>query len=175
MNHRACYNKDWKNCNPVFIMKNILLVFCVLPMSFGCTQQPISSTPSEVESNLRPEFEAEFDRLFLSQEPLRYQDNLQFLSSILEAELNPKDRERVIAKLKEFLTTEPIPRPYAPDSTHTGVASEIAFLRLQAVQVLAEVGTKEDAAFIRNLETSEEEHPLFDEECQKAIEKLEGR
>jgi len=122
-----------------------------------------------------PEFEAEFDRLFLSQEPFRYQDNVQFLESILELELNPGERERVRAKLKQFLTADLIPRPYAPDSIHTGVASEVAFLRLQAVQVLAEIGTKEDAEFIRYLDKESEEHPLFDDECQQAIEKLERK
>jgi len=157
-------------------MKKILFILCVLLLLLGCTQQPSSSLPSEVESNFMLEFEVEFDRLFLSQEPLRYQDNEQFLSSILEMDLNPNEKERVVAKLKEFLTAEPMPRPYAPDSLHTGVASEIAFLRLQAVSVLAEIGTKDDAEFIRNLDTkSGEEHPLFDEEVQQVIEKLERK
>jgi hypothetical protein len=58
---------------------------------------------------------------------------------------------------------------------HTGAASEIAFLRLQALQVLADIGTKEDAAFIRHLDARADEHPLFDEECRKAIKRLETR
>jgi hypothetical protein len=42
--------------------------------------------------------------------------------------------------------------------------------------MLSEIGTREDASFIRNLNTQfNEEHPLFDEECQKAVEKLEER
>ena len=121
------------------------------------------------------EFEADFDRLFLSQEPLRYQDNVQFLEAILALELNPQERDLVSTKLKEFLTAESKPRPYTPDSTHTGVASEMAFLRLRAVQMLGEIGTKEEAEFIRNLDTKSEEHPLFEEECRKAIEKLESK
>jgi hypothetical protein len=42
--------------------------------------------------------------------------------------------------------------------------------------MLSEIGTKEDVGFIRNLNTQlNEERPLFDEECQKAVEKLENR
>jgi hypothetical protein len=117
----------------------------------------------------------EFDRLFLSQEPLRYQDNRGFLASIQKAKLNPKERELVSAKLREFLYAKPKPRPYAPDSMHTGVASEIAFLRLQALQVLAEIGTKKDAAFLRHLDAIADEHPLFGEERKEAIKRLEIR
>jgi hypothetical protein len=58
---------------------------------------------------------------------------------------------------------------------HTGVASEIVFLRLQALQVLAEIGTKEDANFIRHLNAGADEHPLFDEESKEAIKRLETR
>jgi hypothetical protein len=151
-------------------MKKLSLLLSLLPMLLACAQGP-----TQAVSALDPDFETEFERLFLSQEPLRYQDNVAFLESILEAELDPEDRERARVKLKEFLTAEPQPRPYAPDSLHTGVASEIAFLRLQALQVLAEIGAQEDADFIRNLKKSEEEHPLFDEECQQAIEKLEHK
>jgi len=70
------------------------------------------------------------------------------------------------------ISAEPKPRTYAPDSTHTGVASEVAFLRIQVVQVLGEIGTQEDTPFIRNLDKRSDEHPTFDEECLKAIEKL---
>jgi hypothetical protein len=155
-------------------MKKIFFILCLLLILLGCTPQPVVS-PTEIEANLPSNFEAEFDRLFLSQEPLRYQDNVQFLESILELEFNSQERKLVSEKLKQFLTAELKPRPYAPDSIHTGVASEIAFLRLQAVQILGEIGTNEDAAFIRNLDTKSEEHPLFDEECQKAIERLGSR
>lgn len=122
-----------------------------------------------------PDFSAKFDRLFLSQEPLRYQDNRGFLASIQKAKLRPKERGLVRAKLKEFLSAKPKPRPYAPGSMYTGVASEIAFLRLQALQVLADIGTKEDAAFIGHLHARADEHPLFDEESRKAIKRLETR
>ena len=155
-------------------MKKIFITLCLFPLLLACTPQPENS-PTVTETSLPPEFEAEFDRLFLSQEPLRYQDNVQFLESIQGLDLNTQERERVSEKLKQFLITEPKPRSYAPDSIHTGVASEIAFLRLQAIQLLAEIGTVEDAEFIRNLKASRDEHPLFNEECQKAVEKLESK
>jgi len=67
-------------------------------------------------------------------------------------------------------------RTYAHDSQLTGVASPITFLRLNAVQMLAEIGRKEDAPFIANLDAKAEgEHPLFDEECGEAIKKLQKR
>jgi hypothetical protein len=49
----------------------------------------------------------------------------------------------------------------------------MAFLRLQAVQVLAEVGTRQDAGFIGTLPRQPEgEHPLFDEACREAVKRL---
>ncbi len=150
----------------------MLFSLCVVVGLITCAQQ---SAPPQVNSGLPPDFSAKFDRLFLSQEPLRYQDNRGFLASIQKAKLSPKERGFVRAKLKEFLSAKPKSRPYAPDSMHTGVASEIAFLRLQALQVLAEIGTKEDAAFIRHLDARADEHPLFDEESREAIKRLETR
>ena len=42
--------------------------------------------------------------------------------------------------------------------------------------MLSEIGIKEDAGFVHNLNTQlNEERPLFDEECQRAVEKLENR
>lgn len=158
----------------VSVMKRTLLLnLLVLALCAGCTH-PSAHTPApHVELNLKPNFSAEFDKLFLSQEPFRYQDNVRFLSSIQGANLGPPDKELVKAKLKQFLSAKIEERPYAPDSDHTGIASEMAFLRLQSVQILTEIGTREDAAFIRDLNTeSREEHPLFRKECQKAIEKL---
>jgi hypothetical protein len=46
---------------------------------------------------------------------------------------------------------------------------------LQALQLLAEIGTKEDAAFLRHLHASADEHPLFGEESKAAIKRLETR
>jgi hypothetical protein len=58
----------------------------------------------------------------------------------------------------------------------TGIASPIAFLRLQLVRLLSEVGTKRDIDFVQNLDKNlEKEHPVFDEQCEKAIEKLKNR
>ena len=119
------------------------------------------------------DFSTEFDRLFLSDEPLRYQDNVAFLEAIRLEELSAAEQDLIATKLKQFLTIENQDREYAPDSEHTGVASEIAFLRLQAIQVLAQVGTRKDVEFIRNLASDpEREHPLFEDECNKAIDKL---
>jgi hypothetical protein len=150
-------------------MRKLPLLLCLPFLLLACVRGQTMAA-----SALSPDFEADFERLFLSGEPLRYQDNVAFLDAILEAELTPEDRDRVRAELKQFLAAEPEPRPYAPDSLHTGVAPEIAFLRLQAMQVLAQVGTREDAAFLRDLRATGEEHPLFEEARQEAIETLES-
>lgn len=155
-------------------MKISLSIMCIVSVLVGCARQAPSL--SQVEMSLSPNFSEEFDKLFLSQEPLRYQDNVQFLSSVQKAQLNQKEKAVVRAKLKQFLSSESKDRPYASDTQVTGVASPLAFLRLQAIQMLSEIGTQEDVGFIRNLNTqSNEEHPLFDEECQKAVEKLKTR
>lgn len=155
-------------------MKTTLFIVSIACLLSGCSQPPPPAP--QVDISLMPKFEAEFDRLFLSQEPLRYQDNVQFLSSIQKGQLSPEELELVRVKLRAFLSATPKTRPYAPDSEHTGISSEMSFLRLQAVQVLAETGTKGDAAFIRGLDAkAEAEHPVFDEECQRAIKILETR
>jgi hypothetical protein len=150
----------------------MLFSLCLVVGLAACAEQ---SARLQVKPSLPPDFSAEFDRLFLSQQPLRYQDNERFLGSVQEAKLSPKEREVVRAKLKEFLSAKARPRPYAPNSRPTGVASEIAFLRLQALRVLAEIGTKEDAAFLRHLNARADEHPLFGEESKAAIKRLETR
>jgi len=158
------------------IMKRTLLILYVLSMLMGCTQQSSQPPAPQDDMGLRPDFSTEFDRIFLSQEPLRYQDNVAFLKSIKASELSSAERNLVKTKLKEFLSAKIENREYAPDSEHTGVASEIAFLRLQALQVLVEVGTKEDIKFIHSLDKNpEREHPVFAAECEKAIEKLKNR
>ena len=156
------------------VMGRTVLLACAALALVACSPR---SDPSPVaEASLVPGWESEFDRLFLSLEPLRYQDNVQFLASVDSAALSPQERELIRTKLKEFLSSQPKPRPYAPDSEHTGLSPEVSFLRLQAVGVLAKVGARGDASFIRNLEAVPGgEHPLFDEACQKAIETLESR
>lgn len=160
----------------VAVMKRTLLILFVLLGLIGCTQQyPQTPTP-KINSTLRSDFSTEFDRLFLSNEPLRYQDNIAFLEAIRLEELNTAEKDQVRTKLKQFLSIGNRNREYAPDSEHTGVASEIAFLRLQAIHVLAEVGTRKDVEFIQNLVNNPEgEHPLFEDECNKAVEKLNDR
>ena len=157
-------------------MKRILLILFVLLGLVGCTQQYPQTPIPKINSTLRSDFSTEFDRLFLSNEPLRYQDNTAFLEAIRLEELSTAEKDLIRTKLKQFLSIEDQNREYAPDSKHTGVASEIAFLRLQAVHVLAEVGTRKDVEFIQNLVNNpEREHPLFEDECSKAIEKLNDR
>ena len=155
------------------VMKRTLLILFILLGLIGCTQQAQQSPTPKINSTLSSDFSTEFDRLFLSNEPLRYQDNVAFLEAIRLEELSSAEKNLIKNKLKQFLSIENQNREYASNSQHTGVASEIAFLRLQAIQVLAEVGTSTDVEFIYNLVNNpEREHPLFEEECKKAIEKL---
>jgi hypothetical protein len=162
--------------------KRLLVTIGIVCALVGCSQQPPSppqwvlDNDKLVEAGLRPHFETEFDRLFLSQEPLRYQDNVEFLSSIQNSKLTSKEIAIVRAKLKAFLIAKPKARPYASDSDHTGISSEISMLRLQSVQILANIGTKADAEFIRAIDPKGwDEHPVFEEECQKAIKTLKTR
>ena len=154
-------------------MKNTPLILFVLIALIGCSPQSPGASGQEFNSTLRSDFSTEFDRLFLFDEPLRYQDNVAFLDAIPVEELSTAEKDLLKTKLKLFLSLQNQNREYAPDSQLTGVASGIAFLRLQAVQLLAEVGISEDIEFIHNLVSNPEgEHPLFEEECKKAIEKL---
>lgn len=154
-------------------MKKTLLILFVLLGLVGCSQQSPQTPSPEINNTLWSDFSTEFDMLFLSNEPLRYQDNVAFLDAIPVEELRAVEKDLLKTKLKQFLSLKNQDREYAPDSVHTGAASEIAFLRLQAIQVLAEVGTKKDVEFIQNLLNNiDGEHPLFEAECKKAIEKL---
>lgn len=127
---------------------------------------------------LPPDFSKEFDRLFLSTEPMRYQDNGHFLALIEPSLLSEQERDLVREKLKAFLTASVLPgysREYAPDSIHTGVASEMAFLRLDAIDLLAKVGRNTDISFLEELVNkaaepgAPREHPLFKKRCEEAI------
>ena len=154
-------------------MKKTLLILFTLIALVGCSQQSPQPPSPEINNILKSDFSTEFDRLFLSNEPLRYQDNVAFLKAIPVEELSATEKDLLKTRLKLFLSLQNQNRDYAPGSELTGVASGIAFLRLQAVQVLGEVGTMEDIEFIQNLETNPEgEHPLFETECKKTIEKL---
>jgi len=157
-------------------MKRTLLILFVLSGLLGCTQQsPYPPTPT-INNTLGSDFSTEFDRLFLSNEPLRYQDNVAFLEAVRLDELSIAEKDLLKTKLKHFLSIENPNSEYAADSEHTGVASEIAFLRLRSVQVLAEIGTRMNVEFIIKLgHNPEREHPLFAEECKKAIETLNDR
>lgn len=162
--------------NTLSVKKRTLLILFLLLGFWGCAQQVPQTPAHSINSTLGSDFSTEFDRLFLSSEPLRYQDNVAFLEAIRLEALNTAEKDLVRTKLKQFLYLENHNREYALDSIHTGVASEIAFLKLQAIQILAEVGTKGDAEFIHSLmENLEGEHPLFEEECNRAIEVLKTR
>ncbi len=151
---------------------NLLILFVLIGLA-GCSGQSPQVPAQEFNITLGADFSTEFERMFLSNEPLRYQDNVAFLKAISVEELSSAEKVLLKTKLKQFLSLQNYSRDYAPDSELTGVASGIAFLRLQAIQVLAEVGTREDIEFIQNLVSNPEgEHPLFEEECKKAIEKL---
>ncbi|MCD4817223.1 MAG: hypothetical protein K8S23_00850 [Candidatus Cloacimonetes bacterium] len=157
----------------LFVMKKALIILFVLSGFIGCIQRSPQPPSSKINNTLKSDFSTEFERLFLSNEPLRYQDNVTFLKNIRLKELSTTEKNLLKSKLKIFLSLENRNREYALDSQHTGVASEIAFLRLQAIQIFGEVGTKKDAEFIQNLLNNiEREHPLFEDECQKAIKKL---
>ena len=123
-----------------------------------------------LSSGLPTDFIEQFDRMFLSMESLRYQDNVALLDSIDTERLSALDRETVRLKLRSFLSARNVSRGYADDCTQTGVADPFAFLRLQSVRILARVGRQEDIPFLRGLGTSRDaEHPLFEEEREKAI------
>jgi hypothetical protein len=152
----------------------ILLVACLL----GCT--PIKEKPSTQENGrkttLPQGFVASFDTLFLSDAPLCYQDNLAFLKGIHLESLTNEERQCVRRKIKEFLTRNNADRKYAEDCYQTGVADPFAFLRLESVRILAQVGEREDIEFIRQLDKRRGiNHPLYVEECERAIRELGNR
>ena len=132
---------------------------------------------------LPPDFEKEFDRHFLSTEPMRYQDNDHLLGLIEPSLLSEQERDLVREKLKAFLlSSEPgehwIERTFAPDSRHTGIAGELAFLRLDAVDLLGKIGRTKDIPFIEELVHQAaqadfpREHPSFKERCEEAIKNI---
>lgn len=152
---------------------------CVLSVTSDPTEFEILDTrgasgADAPASDLPADFVERFDRMFLSSEPLRYQDNVALLNSIDAERLSVPERETVRLRLRSFLSAGNVGRDYADDCVQTGVADPFAFLRLGSVQILARVGTREDVEFIRGLDTRREtEHPLFEEECARAIAELE--
>jgi len=124
--------------------------FMVILVIAGC-MKAASQSKGDSDSHLGADFSTRFDQLFLSEEPLRYQDNEAFLADIPLGDLSGVEEDLVKEKLKQFLSLEIIDREFSPDSTHTGVASEVAFLRLQAVQILAIVGSGEEIEFLQTL------------------------
>jgi hypothetical protein len=155
-------------------MKKALFIICIAWALVGCSRQ---APAPHVESSLGPEFESQFDRLFLSQEPLRYQDNVQFLSSIQKGKLNPKEIDLVRSRLKAFLQSNQSGRKYAPDSELTGRAPPLAFLKVKSVFLLGNIGTQADIPFIENLDDNASGFPpdAFKRARREAVDKIRNR
>ena len=148
--------------------KIILLVIVVFLI--GCAKD-------KTEFNTLPtDFVYRFDMLFLSEEPLRYQDNVALLKAINIEQLNLSERKIIRIKLRKFLSHGCENRSYTKNSYLTGVASPCAFLRLESIQLLGDIGEKEDISFIESLwKQHKGDHSVFEENCNKAIEKLKKR
>ncbi len=153
----------------VMIKYKVILLILAMVLT-GCAK-------SKTEFSVLPEdFAHRFDRLFLSEEPLRYQDNAALLKAIKIEQLSQSEKKIIRIKIKKFLSSGYKNRGYTKDSHLTGVASPYAFLRLQSIQLLGEIGEKEDINYIESLrEKSDTEHPLFKEERNKAIEIIKAR
>jgi len=158
-------------------MKRYLIIFLVV-FFFGCSSDVKEPAPDKNSKRaaLPPDFISSFDRLFLSRKPLRYQDNVVLLNAIQPENLTNHEKEIVRKKLKKFLSFNYAGRGFAKDCYQTGVADPFAFLRLECVKILAHVGKKEDAVFIRQLDKRRGvNHPSFAEICEKAMKELENR
>ena len=143
------------------------LFLCVLP---GCSTTP---QPAPVAlSTLDAGFEAQFDPMFLSQQPLRYQDARALLDALEAKHFAPAESSRVAARMKRYLALPPTQRAAAADSTATGVATETAMLRLQALRLVAQFGTPEDIPFVRDLAAHPREHPYFEQQRAEALRDL---
>lgn len=154
------------------------LIILLVVFLFGCSPD-VKEPPLDKNSKraaLPADFISSFDRLFLSRESLRYQDNVVLLNAIHPENLTNHEKEIVREKLKKFLSFNYDGRGYAKDCYQTGVADPLAFLRLECVKILAHVGEKEDVVFIRQLDKRRGvNHPSFAEECEKAMKELENR
>ncbi|MFH1360908.1 MAG: hypothetical protein ABIJ41_07775 [Candidatus Omnitrophota bacterium] len=128
-------------------------------------------------------FSEDFDRLFLSKEPVLYCDNFRLLREVPESEgLSKAERDLLRQKLKTFLLASQSQERassrdyvFTSDCTPPGVASPIAFLRLESVSLLGRVGEKGDIPFIESLDQGPDNgfnHPFFKDECRKAIENI---
>jgi hypothetical protein len=94
---------------------------------------------------------AHFDGLFLTDEPLRYQDCHSLLSWLdRESRLDAKERLTVCAKLRTFLNRKTA-RPLAPDCQLTGLAAPEAILRAYAARLLGKYGTVDDIPFLQEV------------------------
>ena len=151
-------------------MKQFVLVALFVSALSGCGTTP---APPRVDiSALDPAFETQFDPLFLSTQPLRYQAARALLDSVEHEHYAAPDRERLVARMERFLAQPPAARATAADSAATGVASETALLRLQALRLIARFGRRDDMPFVRDLAAHPSEHPYFEQQRAEAIRDL---
>ena len=82
-------------------MKITLIILFVLSGFFGCIQQSSHPPSSKINHTLKSDFSTEFDRLFISNEPLQYQDNVTYLNAIRLDELNLVEKNNLISLLTQ--------------------------------------------------------------------------
>jgi hypothetical protein len=128
-------------------------------------------------SGLPEGFARRFDRLFLSTEPVRYRDNVKLLAAVDVKRLNAAETGLLRSKLRSFLTSDQSTRKDAPGSDMPGRAPSLAFLRVKAVGLFGQVGTKEDVGFLRGLDAKASGYPpaAFTRVCKNAVTAIEGR
>jgi len=161
-------------------MKTVLiLAMCILVA--GCIQGP--SIDTEPGTSFSPAgFTKDFNRLFLSDTPLRYDDSHSFLSWLdHEARMSEADHRVVCSHLKQFLKRT-TPREIDPRGSETGVAPPEAVLRAYAVGLLGKFGAVEDIPFLKSLgdlnqATLPEElrYPSWDTICADGVRSIEER
>ena len=155
-------------------MLKFFVLFIVLgAIVFGCGDKQVLRTIPP-QASLQPDFAQEFDRLFFSLEPLCYNKSSALIANVPRKGLSEEERDLVRDKLRKFLWATPTNRRYDYSCGMTGVASPEAFLALDAIDLLAEIGTRDDAGFIRSLRSMLRftPHPLFDSRCEEAVHKL---
>ena len=130
-------------------------------------------------------FPITFDRLFLSNQPLRYHDSNDLLSGVDHAQrngdLSSEDKRVVADKLVRFLRRKDLPSA-DPQGGVTGIAPMRATLRVYAIQLLGKLGQPKDVSVLKELLIADRtqhpelfDHPSFDDACKEAIEAIEKR
>lgn len=129
-----------------------------------------------METGLPTQFEGTFDKLFLSKEPLHYQNNDALLRAIDLDKITQMERSVLRVKLCAFLSSDQKGRSYTPDCTVFGVAGPIEVLRFHSVTMLGQIGQSEDIDCIRGaMQARSFEHPGFRTACSNALEMIQNR